>query len=158
MLVKTQVIGTAVASVTVTDAFSATYDNYKILLSGGSGSTIAQLALKLGSTTTGYYAAMFGAVFSSGAFSGAGTNNGSSFPNCGLATGIFSAMNIELLSPNLAKVTNINSGFSFNTANNAYAMMAGELSGTTQYTDFTITPASGTLTGGTIRVYGYANS
>ena len=34
----------------------------------------------------------------------------------------------------------------------------GYLNDTTQYTAFTLTPGSGTLTGGTIRVYGYQNS
>ena len=32
------------------------------------------------------------------------------------------------------------------------------LADTTQYTAFTIAPNTGTLTGGTIRVYGYSNS
>jgi hypothetical protein len=34
----------------------------------------------------------------------------------------------------------------------------GFLNNTTSYTAFTFTPSSGTLTGGTIRVYGYRNS
>ena len=38
-LVKAQTIGTTVSSVTVTDAFSATFDNYKIIISDGVGST-----------------------------------------------------------------------------------------------------------------------
>jgi len=33
----------------------------------------------------------------------------------------------------------------------------GYVNNTTQYTAFTISPSSGTLTGGTIRVYGYRN-
>jgi hypothetical protein len=32
------------------------------------------------------------------------------------------------------------------------------LNNSTQYTAFTVSAGSGTLTGGTIRVYGYANS
>jgi hypothetical protein len=56
VLISTTTIGTTVASVTVSGAFSATYDNYKIIVSGGVGSTNITLRLKLGSTTTGYYA------------------------------------------------------------------------------------------------------
>ena len=37
VLIKTETIGTTVSSVTVTSAFSATYDNYKIIVAGGSG-------------------------------------------------------------------------------------------------------------------------
>ena len=37
-LLKTQVVGSAVASVSVTSAFSATYENYLIIYSGGAGS------------------------------------------------------------------------------------------------------------------------
>jgi hypothetical protein len=36
--------------------------------------------------------------------------------------------------------------------------VSGMLNNTTSYTAFTITPSSGTMTGGTVRVYGYANS
>ena len=46
VLVKTQTIGTTVSSVEVTGAFSSTYDNYKIIVSGGAGSTAAQFGLK----------------------------------------------------------------------------------------------------------------
>ena len=38
VLVKTQVIGTTVSSVNVTSAFSTTYDNYKITITGGTSS------------------------------------------------------------------------------------------------------------------------
>jgi hypothetical protein len=37
-LISTTTIGTTVSSITVSGAFSATYDNYKIVVSGGTGS------------------------------------------------------------------------------------------------------------------------
>jgi hypothetical protein len=53
-LVKTQTVGSAVPDVTVTDAFSADYDNYKILYTGGTASgAVGPLNMKLGSSTTG---------------------------------------------------------------------------------------------------------
>jgi hypothetical protein len=51
-LVKTQTVGTAVSSVTVSDVFSATYDNYKIVLSNiGSTVSNAPITLAMGSST-----------------------------------------------------------------------------------------------------------
>ena len=48
-LVKTQTVGSGVSSVTVTDAFSATFDNYEILMSGGTQTATTDVKLKLGS-------------------------------------------------------------------------------------------------------------
>ncbi len=58
-LVKSQTIGTGVSSVTVTGAFSANYDRYKITVSGGVASTPLDIRLTLGSTATGYYGFLF---------------------------------------------------------------------------------------------------
>ena len=46
--VKQQTIGNGVASVTVSDAFSATYDNYKIVINGGATSAQTSISLQLG--------------------------------------------------------------------------------------------------------------
>jgi hypothetical protein len=158
VLVKTQTIGSAVASVTVSDAFSATYDSYKIVISGGSGSTAARLNIALGATTTGYY---FGVV---------GYNYGNSLAGTGFANttaffdyaGYFNtdglSFNTELINPNLAKNTFINCQYNENKTNGTSFNTNGYLANTTAYTAFTIGASSGTLTGGTIRVYGYANS
>jgi hypothetical protein len=51
---KQQTIGSGVGSVTVTSAFSSTYDNYLIVLSDTVGSTSTSLVCQLGSVTTGY--------------------------------------------------------------------------------------------------------
>jgi hypothetical protein len=56
-LISTTTIGTTVSSVNVTSAFSATYDNYKIMISDGVASTTVVLSIKLGATATGYYSA-----------------------------------------------------------------------------------------------------
>lgn len=58
-LITAQTIGSAVSSVTVASAFSATYDAYKIVVTGGAGSTNQALTLTLGSASTGYYATYF---------------------------------------------------------------------------------------------------
>jgi hypothetical protein len=155
-LITAQTIGTAVASVAVTGVFSSTYDNYKIVISGGTASVNDEnCGMSLGATTTGYYAGYVGSVYSTAAVSSPSNNNTSSWTRVvGLMTNGLNA-NFELNGPNLAKRTFITGFHVQDTIGRSYS---GYVDNTTQYTAFTITPASGTLTGGTIRVYGYSNS
>lgn len=153
-LVKTQTIGTAVSTVAVTGAFSSTYDNYKITITGGACSSDQGVLLQLGSTTTGYYATYIYSAYNLTTVAGFNTNNGANFPiGACRADGIL--VNIDLLSPNLAKQTAFG-GYNQNSLTNA-GPITGYLANTTQYTGFTILLTGGTLTGGTIRVYGYRN-
>jgi hypothetical protein len=158
VLVKTQTIGTTVSSVEVTGAFSSTYDNYKIIVSGGAGSTAAQFGLKFGSTATGYYAGITQVTYSSSAGASFSDNNAASFGGVGYGNTNGLVACIEVTSPNLAKNTFVASSFARNATAAQSVVYNGFLNDTTQYTAFTITPGSGTLTGGTIKVYGYANS
>lgn len=153
-LVKTQTIGTGVASVTVTDAFSTTYDNYRITVTGGACSSDQGMLLQLGATTTGYYGTYIYSPYNLTTVAGFNTNNGANF-QIGAATASGIMVNIDLLAPNLAKKT-FYSGFNQNSLTNA-GPLTGYLNNTTQYTSFTISTTAGTLTGGTIRVYGYRN-
>jgi hypothetical protein len=156
VLVKSQVIGSAVASVTVSDAFSTTYDTYKITVSGGVGSTLdAEINLTLGATATGYYYAHAGVNYSSGTASNINGSNAASFLATGRVLHDGLNANFDLNSPFLSKNTFLTGAVANeNTARN----FAGQLRNTTSYTAFTLTAAAGTLTGGIIRVYGYANS
>jgi len=159
-LIKTQVIGSAVASVEVTGAFSATYDNYLITVSGGGSSTQASMRMKLGATTAGYFCSFANAPYNQSGVSSVGTNNGAIWDAIGntAANGTYIVM--TLLAPQLAKLTYMSSAFVnlSGLAGTGTGQCNGFLNNTTQYTAFTILPGSGTLTGGTIRVYGYANS
>lgn len=69
------------------------------------------------------------------------------------------SMNVELNNPNLAERTAMSAGYTnlTTTAGLSSVPVTGFVNNATQYTAFTIAPASGTLTGGTIRVYGYRN-
>jgi hypothetical protein len=157
-LILAQTIGTGVSSVNVTSAFSSTYDNYKILVSGGVGSADAQLALKLGSTTTGYYAFQISGSYSAATVTGGNYSNTANFAGAGIVTTASISGDFDLQNPNAAKNTHYKSAWAqSNTAGTANTVQ-GYLANATQYTDFTLTPGSGTLTGGTIRVYGYKNS
>jgi hypothetical protein len=155
-LIKTQTIGSAVSSVAVTDAFSATYENYKIIVNGGAASAGPGLYFILGATVTGYYWGGAGQTFAGAGASGAGANSaqfevGSAVPNGVIA-------NIEISSPQLAARTVYTASINRITTTGLFIPVGGFLDNATQYTGFTISPSSGTLTGGTIRVYGYSNS
>ena len=154
-LIKTQTIGSAVSSVEVTDAFSSTYDNYLILVSGGVGSTNINLRLTLGSTATGYSYAGFYAQYSSAGVVATNTNTATFF-DAGYATSNAISSRIELESPNLAKRTIIRAQATGSTTTWYRFDYAGFLDNATQYTAFTLTCSTGTITGGTISVYGYA--
>ena len=153
-LIKTQTIGSAVSSVAVTSAFSATYNNYKILISGGVASITANMTLQLGATATGYYYSSTGRTFSDTGIS-SGVSNFSSFAGVTRSTSVTVSANIELENPFLADETIIRYGNVDISTSGSMSWGAGWLNNTTSYTDFTIAPTSGTYTGGTIYVYGY---
>lgn len=154
-LVKTQTIGTAVASVTVSDCFSSTYDNYKIIVNGGTASANNNLQMTLNGAATGYYGALIYGLSTGVNPLLAPANNAANWPFMAYhTTGSGIMTTIELLAPNLAKQTIIQSVY-YNTGGNG--TFTGTLDNTTQHTGFTLTPTTGTLTGGTIRVYGYRN-
>jgi hypothetical protein len=111
------------------------------------------LTLQLGASTTGYYYANAGVTYAGAAFVGGASNvanfqAGSTFVANGLQA------NIELQNPFLAKYTfSQSSGMNttFATPSVGYHGVA------TSYTGFTIAVLSGTITGGTIKIYGYRN-
>jgi hypothetical protein len=154
-LVKTQTIGTTVSSVTVTDAFSADYDNYRIVVSVGSASTSLNLLMTLGATTTGYYRATQGVSYA-GAGSASGTANGASWFIISTASdGAHGSL--DVFKPFAADQTGFVCGTPMNVTNGSVFLSGGYLDNTTSYTAFTLTTSTGTITGGEIRVYGYRN-
>jgi hypothetical protein len=157
-LIKTQTIGTTVSSVTVTDAFSSTYDAYKIILTGGVASQTNQLSLRLGSTTTNYSLFQVYGAYNSATVSGSNYDNLDRWGGTGAGSTTSLMMDVNLLGPNLAKNTHYYSLASTAVAQGNAFMSMGYLADTTQYTAFTILTSAGTMTGGTIRVYGYQNS
>ena len=155
-LIKTQTIGTAVSSVTVSDAFSADYDDYLITMSGGVASTANSVRLTLGSANTGYYQGGLGQTFA-GANSSAEAANAAFF-SVGNGTTAKLYAKVFLSSPFLADETNMEAT-QLSTSTTGFATpVAGFLNTTTSYTSFTFTASTGTWSGGTIRVYGYRNS
>jgi hypothetical protein len=157
VLIKTQTIGTTVSSVEVTGAFSATYENYLITVNGGVSSTDTDLSLQLGATTSGYYGAAQ-RVNWSGTASTDGDNGVSNFVAIGRGSTNALSFSATVQSPNLAKVTIVSGNWTQANTGGLMGNYNGFLNDTTAYTAFTLIPSLGTITGGTIRVYGYTNS
>lgn len=154
-LVKSQTVGSAVSSVVVTDAFNSSYDNYRIVFSGGtaSNSPATDVFMKFGSTTTGYGHMLFYYGYAGGSGYLANAND-SSFPYFMVATSNGYASVIDVLTPYAAKNTFVSH---IGGTNGTGRYGGGYINNTTSYTEFTLTPAAGTLTGGTVKVYGYQN-
>jgi hypothetical protein len=152
-LVKKQTIETAVSSVVVNDAFSATYDNYKIVLSGGAGSESASNFLQIGNAATGYYASFNGRSFANAAITGGVANGTRFYFGEGATSGLFGIADICNPFKNLVTTMTGNANL-ISTIGYSY-VTGGFLNNTNSYTSFTINPNSGTFTGGTIYVYGY---
>ena len=145
-------VGTGVSSVNVTGAFSSTYTSYKIVYSGGSASTNNHLALRFGSTATGYYGGLIYNQATAAAPTGAADNNAAYFTYAAGGNSSFELASIDVHNPFVAFYTLINA---WNMSFTNFGSYNGYLANTTSYTDFTLIPLAGTITGGQITVYGY---
>lgn len=154
-LISATTIGSAVSSVTVSSAFSATYDNYQIFVNGGVASGNCDLKFTLGATVTGYYSQGIYASYNA-TVAGDGAANTSSFNYGGGGSTDSLFANLIVRSPYLSQRTYMSAPLNSSTTVAGFA--SGLLNNTTSYTAFTFTPNAGTLTGGTIYVYGYAKS
>jgi hypothetical protein len=157
-LVKTQTIGAGVASVTVTDAFSADYDSYRIVVSGvRNTANDINISLGLSGSSVGHYGAYQYINYTSNTAGAASNVNTSAFTWTGsAATGNnYGGLVCDIINPFITGFTRIVAGpiIYQNIAGTYTGIQDGNLS----HTGFTITPGAGTLTGGTIRVYGYRN-
>ena len=153
-LISATTIGSAVSSVTVSSAFSSTYDNYLITVSGGTASTSNELIMQLGATPTNYTRTGYYVTLGSATLTGF---TGTDWRIGGCSTDSIMG-SVNLFGPNLTKrttgVANYIQPVTSGSAVNSFLL----LNDTTSYTAFTISTNTGTITGGTIRVYGYANS
>jgi len=155
--IKAQTVGSGVSSQEVTSAFSATYDNYLITFTGGACSNNgSDLNIQFGATTSGYAFSGFYQSTTSSTLNVYATDSSSSI-SCGVHSTNGAAVEIFVCSPFLSART---TAVGRSTATNSGDMRidyAGRLDNTTSYTSFKINTQN-TMTGGTIRVYGYQNS
>ena len=153
-LVKSQTIGSAVASVTVTGAFSADFDNYRVLIFGSQNSAQDRYQIQLGSATAAYYSVMeyYGA---NGVDGSERQNNGTRF-EIGLTDS--TANNFYALDFQSPFTTGLNTLFSGLWSSRTYnGFCGGVILDNQSFTAFTLAPTTGTITGGEIQVYGYRN-
>jgi hypothetical protein len=152
-------LGSGVTSVTVNGAFSAAYENYEILWTGGtmtSSSADSQISFVFTGSTTGYNNILRysnGSVMSVAAQSNAANWNwvGGGSTGSGL-------VQMKLYAPFLAVHTRMDSN-AYNSWNNVnLGNSNGVHTVASSYTGFTINvTGTGTMVGGTIRIYGYNN-
>lgn len=157
-LVKSQTIGTGVSTVTVTDAFSSTYDNYLVTVSGGVASGDLALNMTLGATATGYFWIGSNQQYGSSTLNSTFINNGTSFQSVVYCSTNALCGQSFIDSPFLTKRTMVRYEATGSSTTYFRNQAQGFLNDATSYTAFTFTTTSGTITGGTIRVYGYTNS
>jgi hypothetical protein len=157
-LIKKQTIGSGVSTVSVTSAFSATYDNYRIMVNGTVGSTNLFLAMTLTGSTANYHNSVMWVPYTGGGVSTASLGT-SSFSQAGdVQTADGCSLNVELGDPFAAKRTSFRSLGVGMATNGNNIQMSGIHGVSTSYTGFTLTTNTGTITGGTIYVYGYGTS
>lgn len=152
-LVKSQTIGSGVTSVTVTGAFSADFDRYRITIDGTIASAGGDLRFQLGSTTAAYYG-IYNYQAPSGTSAVYYQNNTANAYIGGIDAYGDQTITFDISNPQKATRTTF-TGQAF--GNNYYFNFGNQLADTTQYTAFTVYTGGPTLTGGTIRVYGYRN-
>jgi len=151
--VKSTTVGAGVASVAVSSAFLADYDNYLITYTGGVLSAATNIRLQLGATTAGYYFSFIYNPYSSATvFANVNDNNGAIFSFVGAGNTNYARLTANVYNPFTANRTAIATQYS--DASNG-GTGNGYLDNATSYTAFTLSPSTGTMTGGTITVYGY---
>ena len=158
-LINSTTIGTTVTSVALTNVFSATYDNYRIVLSGGSASATSDGSFILGATTSGYYNVFLYNGLSNFTPQGAGASNSASTGTVFSYSANGINCELSLFSPFASARTTFNyQSMTIATTGNRWNG-GGFQDSTTSFTGITFSTQSGhTLTGGTIKVYGLANS
>lgn len=145
-------VGTGVSSVTVSNAFSATYDNYLVQYSGQM-SILCTINTTLGASATGYYNAL---QYTNYAAPGAGliVNNNvtGAFTFSGVGGTNYATYAVEFWGPYLAQPTKVRAPYISSTDTGTFS---GFHNAATSYSAFTATASGGTFQGGTITVYGY---
>ena len=153
--VKEQAIGsTPVSSIAVTSAFSSTYDDYRIIISGvlGTVNNDTFLMQMTGSTGSTYKSTSFYMIYNNAAFNGVAFATSTSFRIGWTNNSTDMNYALDLLGPFAARPT----FFKCDGANSTISFSnSGEDTSSSSCTGFTLTPSSGTIAGGTIFVYGY---
>jgi hypothetical protein len=151
-LVKTQTIGSAVTTQQVTDCFNADFENYLVTVSGGATSNNTTLNFRCGTTATGYrYSYLYTSYTSTPLAVGTGADAAILYTGFGNTTGLNAIISVSgpfLSGPTMVAADGGSIG-------NFAGRVTGYEPNATSFTGMTLVVGSGTMTGGTIRVYGY---
>jgi len=149
-------IGTGNTSVTVANAFSSDYQAYRVMIEVNDTNGTASNTLQLSGITGSNY-------FTGGSFGSWGTAAQTGYGPAAMTSWIASANVLngtntqiiwEIVNPNIARRKH---GTIFAQAGNGHMTMNVLCSSTSTATGFVLAKAGDTMTGGTIRVYGYRN-
>jgi hypothetical protein len=161
-LIATPTTFGTVASQSISDVFSSTYDNYRVIIQHGGSSADNFVGLRFrvsgaDNTSTNYRWAALGPI----TYESASTiisDGGASATNCLVTFGnnaYGGNSTIDIQNPFATAKTTFNGTFAA-TGIGASASTFGLFNATTSFTGFTISPfGGGNLSGGTITVYGY---
>lgn len=146
-------VGSGVSSVTISNCFSSTYDNYRVIYQAGSASATAELLLKFNNSTGATYS--HGGVYvqyGSITVFGETANNVTTGIRVGNSNTATSSCSFDIISPYPATQTQVVSNHADTTF---WSARGGRDSNAASQTGLILLPSSGTLTGGKIVVYGY---
>jgi hypothetical protein len=160
-LVKSQTIGNGVSTQNITSCFTANYDNYLVTINGmtstgGNGGTINfKLLSGTTPTTSGFYGNIFYVVSGGGGgLSNAPAVNNASAEFMSITTSSLNSGQMMVQAPFLTQQTHTQGG---STDNNYFRINSFAHTLNNSYDGLQIIPSAGTITGGTIRVYGMRN-
>jgi len=155
VFIKSQTIDSGVSSVTVSDVFSATYDSYKIIFDLDTFSVNnAGIQLRLGATTNIWYG-KFGVTAWNGSLDISNIGAASVFMPIGNTTTTNRSVSsiMELVRPYVAARTQ---AYGHHYGNGYVGNYQASEESTNSHSYFSVAPSAGTMTGGKIQVYGYA--
>jgi hypothetical protein len=155
-LVKTVTIGAGVTSVPVNDCFSSDYQAYRIIIENLDTNGSASHDIQLNGIATSTY--FTGGNFMSWTLTGI-TGYGplaltTWIVSANVAAGTGTMITADIVNPNIARRKY---GVVNGVAGNGHTMFNLYSTSTSTATGFTLGKSGNTMTGGTIRVYGYRN-
>ena len=157
VFVKQVTVGSGVSTVNVTSCFSSTYTNYRVMWQGIAASANSYMGVKLLVGTTvnaanGQGNTFYVATAAAGGLTNANYANALVLEAGNVTTSSDNAGWIEVQQPFATKYTYTQAC----SADNNYLRWANfVMTNATSYDGIQLLPGSGTLTGGTITVYGY---
>lgn len=154
-LVTTQTIGSGVTTVTVLNCFNSTYDNYRVILNS-TGSANGSVGIRIGASQTEYYGYLFYGDWTSITPQSQNSNNLGLHRYIGGCFGAGQSLHAscDILSPFKSEYTRFGNGTYLDTTSIGTSQGVHKVVSSYSSCDL-IFQGGGTMTGGTISVYGY---